>query len=180
MIATTDDIRGIRPIAVNLNDTKRMQPYLAETEKLQIIDCLGAKLYRAIDTNEGNTLSYTNYAGSDVEFDATEYSSLLNGGYYEYDDCTYYCGGLIPAIVYLAYARFVLNNSLNVTAFGVTVKQGQLSEPADTKAVQIHANESKKVGDEYLVQVYDYIKRKEGLVSGTKELKTTKIKIIGD
>jgi hypothetical protein len=182
MIADSNDIRDLRAIAENLPDAKRLTPYITETEHIDIIDCLGALIYKTIDENTGTTLTYTSCSGATITFDATEYATLLNGGYYTSCDLstTYYCGGLIPAIGYLAYARFVKNNSLNVTSYGVVIKQGQLSEPADTKAVMIHANESEKIGKEFLKSVYNYIVYKEGEVSGTKDKSSSKFKVIGD
>jgi hypothetical protein len=182
MITTNTNVHTIRAIAENLLDTKRLDPYISETEHLDVIDALGALIYRTIDENTLTTLTYESCSGATIDFDATEYSTLLNGGYYTSEDLltTYYCGGLIPAICYLAYSRFVKNNSLNVTSYGVVLKQGQLSEPADTKAVMIHANEAEKIGREYLHQVYLFIVFKEGEVSGTKEKSSSKFKTIGD
>lgn len=178
MIATAENIRAIRAIAENLNDTKRLLPYIKDSEMMEVMDSLGAKLYKAIDTNTRTTLTYTNKCGTEVVYTAEEYATLLDGGYYCEDE--YRCQGLIPAICYLAYSRFVRNNQLNVTGFGITVKQGSLSEPADTKAVMIHANENEKIGKTYLQSVYEFIKYKEGLVIGSQKISGSKIKVIGD
>lgn len=177
MIASETDLRKVRPIAENLNDAKRLLPYILEAEMLDVIDSIGAKIYKAIDENTVNTLTYTT-GTTTVTYDDSEYSILMNGGYYDEEEKR--CGGLINAIIYLAYGRFVKNNSLNVTAFGVVVKNGQLSEPADTKAVMIHSEESRKIGLEYLRQVYDYIVFKNGKVCGTKQTNGLRFKVIGD
>lgn len=183
MIATSTNIRAIRAIAENLNDTKRLVPYIKETEQLSIVDSLGAKIYKAIDTAvaaEATTLSYEDNSGTTISFDADEYDALLNGGYYTDDNDTYFCGGLIPAIAYLSNSRFIVENQLNITAFGAVLKNGQLSEPADTKIIQYSANKSEKIGKQYLSQVYEFIKFKEGLVCDSKKITSTKIRTIGD
>ena len=43
MIINYDDIRAIRPIADNINDTKRMKTYVDEVEELDVIPVLGAR-----------------------------------------------------------------------------------------------------------------------------------------
>lgn len=140
MIIKPEDIRKVRAIAKNIEDLQRIEPYIEETEKLDVIPVIGAELYKKIDD------------------DSSEFNELLNGGYYNNDTC--YFEGLISAIAYLSYSRFVINNAVNVTAFGVVFKQTQFSEKVDEATLFRHANETKKIGFEYLSQCYEYLKFK--------------------
>ena len=176
MITQSTDVRDIRAIAENLNDTKRLDPYILEAEQAEVMDTIGAKVYKALSAWTSGNLTYTNCAGATVTFSASEVGVLLNGGYYDSDNC--HCKGLKPATCYLSYARFIRNNQTNVTAYGVVVKSGQLSEPADTKAIQMQSNDAKKIGDSYLESVYKFIKYKEGLVKDSTRKNSSKFKVI--
>ena len=48
MIIDYNDIRAIRPIADNINDTKRLKTYIDEVEELDIVPVLGARLMKII------------------------------------------------------------------------------------------------------------------------------------
>ena len=92
MIIDSNYIREIRDISSNVDDVKRIDPYIEEAEKEWVIPSIGAKLYKdLIDKveSENNT-------------------TLLEGGYYNGD--TAYLSGLKKAIAYLAYSRYVRNS----------------------------------------------------------------------
>jgi hypothetical protein len=159
MIIEYADIRNVRPIAENIIDEKRIRPYIEEADKLHLLPALGALLHKNISDNKAN------------------YESLFSGGYY--DDDRHYFAGLREAIGYLSYSRFIRNNSVSVTAFGVVVKQGDFSQPADEKTIVRIANESEKIGLEYLNQCIGYLKF-IGKICEEKKTKThLKFKSIG-
>ena len=57
MIINFDDIRAIRPIADNINDTKRLKTYIDEVEELDVVPVLGARLVKIIrEYNENGTV----------------------------------------------------------------------------------------------------------------------------
>ena len=150
MIITADDIRAIRPIAENVNDTKRLLPYIDECEKLFVLPALEAKQYLTIETAIANSIKETNpVALSD------ELKNLLNGCFYDSDN--QHCEGLKKAMGYLVYSRFVRNQNINATAFGIVSKQGQFSEKVDEKTIVRIANDAEKVGLEYLKQCVDFL-----------------------
>lgn len=137
MIATSENIKKIRPIAENVNDDKRIRPYVEEAEKLFVIPNIGAAAYKAI------------------EADKTQFDTLLNGGYYDND--TRYFSGLYEAIGYLAYSRFVRNQPVNVTAFGAVAKNSQYSDPIDSKTLISVANDAEKIGLQYLKECVEFL-----------------------
>jgi hypothetical protein len=132
-----NDIKHVRPIADNINEGKRIQPYINEVEKLYLIPYLGAKRFKEISENK------------------SEHEDLFKGGFYDED--SKYFAGLNEASGYLVYSRFLKNNQVNVTAFGVVVKQGQFSEQVDEKTLIRSANDAEKIGLEYLNQCLEYL-----------------------
>ncbi|MEI8204604.1 MAG: hypothetical protein WCH34_16410 [Bacteroidota bacterium] len=173
MIIVPNDIRDVRPIADNVNDLKRIVPYIEECEKLYVMPAIGAKQYLAIETAIANSIKET----ASVPL-SDELKNLLNGCYYDSDN--QHCEGLKKAMGYLAYSRIARNGSANVTAFGLVQKTGQFSEALDEKAIVRIANDAEKIGLEYLKQCVDYLnfgKQKEDkrIFKGK-----TKFKAIGD
>lgn len=163
MIFTPEDIREVRPISENVNDIKRLSPYIDECENLFLIPAIGSKQYKAL---EEATTPLTE-----------ELENLLNGCYYA-DDAKY-CSGLKKAMGYLVYSRFVRNQQANATAFGMVTKRSEFSEPLDEKTIVRIANDAEKIGLEYLQQCVDYYNY--GKECSEKQNYTrTKIKIIGD
>lgn len=144
MIATVEDIKKIRQISDNIQDI-RIEPYIQLAEELVIIPAIGAKLYKEIEANKSG------------------YSDILNETYYSVDVCGQteekYSGGLLKAISYIAYSKLLLNQSVNVTAFGVRTMNSQFSEQAADKEVVRASNEARAIGDTYLQQVLDYINK---------------------
>lgn len=165
-IITPADIRGFRPLAHNIQDAERIQPYIAEAERIDLIHAIGAKAYeQLLSTIEQGNLS-------------EEIELLLNGGFFS--DCgrRKYQSGLIATISYLTYSRCVMQNGVNVTAFGVVVKKTETSEPVDERALVRAANNARNIGLEYMVQVVDYMKS-IGLIECKNRKRVTKFKAIG-
>lgn len=156
------DIRKIRPIAENMIDEKRLLPYMNEVERLELIPAFGALLYKKIEDNPD------------------QYKVLFNGGYY--NDGSAYFAGLSEACGYLVYSRFVQNQNVNVTAFGVVQKVSQYSEPMDEKTIVRVSNEARNIGVEYLNQCLCYLRFigeiQDGCCMGEKKVKSIKIRAI--
>jgi hypothetical protein len=158
MITEYADIRNVRPVAENIIDEKRIRPYIEEAELLYLVPAIGASLYRDISENRQN------------------YEPLFSGGYYDANRCHF--AGLREAMGYLSYARFIRNSSVNVTAFGVVVKQGEYSQPADEKTIVRISNDAEKIGREYLSQCIHWL-RFEGIMKEKRAVRHTKFKTIG-
>lgn len=160
MIIDVNYIRKFRPIANNIDDNK-VEIYIAEAEKMDIIPAIGAALYQRltnigiittdhpdedIQTEEGDTISVQ----SEYDLPIEEFK-LLNGGYYtDKGGCKQHFEGIKAALAYLAYSRFIRNHSTNVTAYGVVAKMGEDSSPVDARTISAVAMEAARVGQEYL------------------------------
>lgn len=162
MIIDSNYIREIRDISSNVDDVKRIAPYIEEAEKEWVIPSIGAKLYKdLIDKveSENNT-------------------TLLEGGYYNGD--TAYLSGLNKAVSYLAYSRYVRNSNVFLTSSGARTKGTlEFSDSVDDRAVVRVANEAEKRGIKLLdecVAYLNYIGSQAVRVSSKKK----KFIIIGD
>ena len=137
MLIKPTDIRKHRAIADNLDDQRRLVMYIQETETLDIIPAIGAELYKDCNENPQN------------------HQTLLEGGYY--DDDKKHFAGLKAAVCLLAYARFLPNNNINVTPFGVKEKIALDSNEVNDKSLFRQINEARNTGLAYLQQVLDYL-----------------------
>jgi hypothetical protein len=170
MITKLANIRAVRPIAENLDDTKRLNPYIAETENLYLLPMIGAKIYEELDT----------YVNAESPTANPTYDLLMNGGYYTHASERYQFAGLKMAMGYLVYCRFLKNQNLNVTAFGITRKTSEFSEASEERTVVRVANDAEAIGKRYLQECYEYLSRME-IFETYRENKTSsrKFKIIG-
>ena len=160
MLITTNDIRKHRPIAGTLDDMKRLEMYIQEAEMIHIIPAIGAELYKQVDENP------------------SIHTLLLDGGYY--DNNTRYMAGLKAAVSLLAYSRFILNNGINATPFGIREKLTVDSNSVGDKALFRHANEAQNTGLAYLQQCLSYLSFTNG-TCGKKHtsVSTRKFKAVG-
>lgn len=158
MIITADEIRKVRPVAQNISDTIRIEPYIQEVAEMFVIPQLGAKIYKAIE--EGT---------------APWIEELKQGGYY--DDDTAYFAGLTSAVAYLAYSRMIRNQSVNVTAFGVVRKNGELSEQLDEATIARMSNEALDIGVRNLQGCVEFLKYKCIIACSTTRVTKAKIKV---
>lgn len=161
MILKPEYIRNVRPIAENINDTARLYPYIAEAENLRLIDAIGASLYQWLDENDFSGAGPFQFNNTEITKD--QYNALMNGGYFTKSKC---CGegksvGLITAIAYIAYSRFVVNNPINTTAFGVRYKDGEFSSKVEDAVLIRNSNEARKIGEAYLQQVVEHCRSLE-------------------
>ena len=156
MLLKPENIRNIRPVAENLNDPARLQPYIAEAENLRLVDAIGAKLYQWLDETDFSGAGPFDYNG--VSITKEEHVALMEGGYFSTR-----CGdgrsvGLLTAIAYIAYSRFVVNNPINTTAFGVRYKDGEFSTRVEDSVLIRNSNEARRIGEAYLQQVIEHCK----------------------
>ena len=159
MIITVEDIKKYRPIAKNIG-AEEVNVYIREAERLDVLPVIGAKLYKELSslgpvTNSKGEIILDD-AGQEISSGIegelpADLHKFLNGG--EYQNAAgelVRFEGVRAALCYLAYARFVRNHSINVTAFGVVQKVGDYSSPIDQELIISASRDAKKIGDEYL------------------------------
>lgn len=174
MILSSNDIRNVRPIAENINDPARLEPYIREAETLRLVDAIGANLYRWLDETDFSGPGPFQYG--DVTIAKDQYTAVMEGGYYEGGRSE----GLKIAIAYIAYSRFVVNNPISPTAFGVRYKDGEFSTRVEDNILIRSSNEARNIGEAYLEKAINHLKAMRLLTPCTeyKESPTHKI-IIG-
>lgn len=120
-LITISDFADYRAISTNVNDVKRLDPYIAEAQEFDLKELMGQYLY---DDFIKNILT-------------TKYQELLNGK--EYTDTSGYTvnyKGIKPVLVYYAYSRFLANDNIKSTASGFVIKrQDEYSEPISEKTM---------------------------------------------
>lgn len=158
MILTPADVRTVRPIAENIPDVLRLETYLRESERLRLVDVLGAKLYRWLDETDFTGDGPFEYPVNGTILTKEQYTELMHGGYFDTKCASGKSEGIVTAIAYIAYSRFVVNNPINVTAFGVVQKNGEFSTAINDTILIRTSNEARKVGEAYLKEVVEHCK----------------------
>ena len=141
VIITLQDIKQLRPTAEL--DGERWEPFALEAQDQDLRPILGDGLFYDFMTKWYNTgdAMYSNY------------QNLLNGTNYTYNGETIYFDGLKPMMVYYTLARFVQNNPVNSTRYGVVTKLVNQSQPVDAQVLRQVVNELKSSAQTYKNQV---------------------------
>lgn len=182
MIISVEYMRKFRPIAANIDD-ERVKMYIEEAEHFDVVDAIGAELYQryealgviAVD-KEGTELqddkSNPIYSLMEGDLPTDEYK-LLNGGYYK-DACGQLqrIEGLRVSVAYLAYARFLRNQSINVTRYGVVQKVADDSTPTSDRNIAAAAADAERVGKAYLLATMKYWRYVTGEACAAKSRRT--------
>lgn len=161
MITSVDCIRRVRPIAQNIDGINRIEPYIQEAEKLNILPQIGSSVYRWLDETDFNgngPWPFITASGRQVLLTKEQCDAILFGGYYQSDCESGHSMGLVAAAAYYAYARAVLDNQVNVTSFGVVKKRTEFSEPVEATTLIQVSREAKKLGDEVTREVVAMLK----------------------
>ena len=134
-IITIDDIREIRPITAN-TDQSHIEPYIVEGQEQELKQLLGPAFYNAFvkDIDSGGPPSPEN-------------ELLFEGGEYQQGNQTWNFRGVKEFLSFAAFSRFVIRNNQQVTRFGVVSKIVEEStavstamanqERSDARAVQM-------------------------------------------
>lgn len=204
MILNSNDIRNVRPIAENINDPARLEPYIREAETLRLVDAIGAKLYRWLDETDFSGPGPFQYGDVTiteglVPITKGRYTAAMEDGYYDEPDFSgdrtitkdqytavmeggYYDGGrsegLKVAIAYIAYSRFIVNNPINPTAFGVRYKEGEFSTRVEDNIIIRSSNEARNIGEAYLEKAINHLKALRLLTPCTEYKESPARKII--
>ena len=139
LISSTDVRLLSRDISTHLRD-ERIMPLIREAEDMYIRPTIGDDLYMQMVA------------------DISLHPVLRNGGSYE-SECgeKRYCSGLARASAYYTYAKIVLNNQTNITAWGAVQKNIAESTPMMDSSINKTYNDAKAMADRYMSECIDYI-----------------------
>lgn len=172
MILNYSDLRNVRPVAENINDPARLEPYIREAETLRLVDAIGANLYRWLDETDFSGPGPFQYGNVAITKD--QYTAVMEGGYYDGGRSE----GLKIAIAYIAYSRFIVNNPINPTAFGVRYKDGEFSTRVEDNIIIRSSNEARNIGEAYLEKAIEHLKALQLLTPCTEYKESPARKII--
>jgi hypothetical protein len=122
----------------------------------------------------------TQYTGNNI---TTANQLLLDGGDYLCDSLTYTFSGLRACIIYYAWSRYIKRDQVKFTATGIVRKDGEFSEPATLKDLQMLSSDATANADALKLEVIDFLNRnKENypLWKCTSKRRTATFKIIGE
>lgn len=142
MIISVEDIRKYREIALN-TQKNRVEIFIRETEELDIIPLLGVDEYDRL---------------ADEHTELTDAEKLLLSGGTWIDGCgtSQRFAGLKAAEAYIVFARFIKTHPLQVTPYGVVVKDGEDSVAASAQSIMSVSKDSEKIGRQYLADAIKY------------------------
>jgi hypothetical protein len=145
VLITLSDIQALRPTAEL--DGVRWEPFCRESQDLDLRPILGDSLFYDFMTKF--------YQTGDPSY--AIYQTLLNGTNYTYSGQDIYYDGFKPFVVYSTLARFVQNNPVNITRFGVVTKVVNQSQPVDPQVLRQVTNEYKSNAKSYENQIRQYL-----------------------
>lgn len=138
---TKADFVNFREMSQNITEAK-LDIFIREAQLIEARSFLGEGLYLALQEDFDDTLktfneqrftdlmygvdSYTNYAGVEVRFN-----------------------GYANAIVYWSFGRFLLQQQMNVSRFGVESVQNEISEDITGGSLRTKSKESLSVAIQY-------------------------------
>jgi hypothetical protein len=145
VLITLNDIKQLRPTAEL--DGVRWEPYCLEAQDQDLRPILGDGLYYDFMNEVFDT-------GGDMY---SSYQSLLNGVAYTLNGQTVYYDGLKPMLIYFTLARFVQNNPIHITRFGVVTKVVAQSQTVDPQILRQLVNELRSNALTYKNQTDTYL-----------------------
>lgn len=141
-LITFNDFEPYRELTGNLDVTERLTPYINQAQQFDLKELMGNQFYTDLVNNSSDA----------------NYQTLLEGGDYTYNNLTYSFTGLKAVIVMFAYARFLANQNINVTRFGVVFKNNNdVSERVDQKTLQAAISNAKEQGKAYWNECVDFL-----------------------
>ena len=145
ILITLNDIKTYRPTAEL--EGVRWEPSATEAQDLDLRPVLGDGLYY-------DFMEEWHDSGDDMY---AHYQNLLNGTTYTLNGQTVYFDGIKPMLVYYTLARFIQNNPIHITRFGVVTKIVAQSTPADPQILRQLVNEMRSNAMTYKNQVDTYL-----------------------
>jgi hypothetical protein len=141
-LITFSDFEPYRELTGNLDVTERLTPYITQAQNFDLKPLMGNQFYVDVVNNPAST----------------ENVLLLDGGDYVYNNNTYTFTGLKAVIVMFAYARFLQNQNINVTRFGIVFKNNNdVSERVDTKTLQFAVTNAKDQAISYWNECIEFL-----------------------
>lgn len=151
------DIITLKPISINTNETKKVNPYIMEAQEFDLKPCLGDEFYISVLAQKDDNWSDPNY------------SDLWNGKQYTYNNKEYVFQGMKAALIYWSYARIITNIGQDETAFGVMQKLNDYSQQIDGKQLAMKVKQTLSGAANFKNDFIDFLNRNKELFPIWKE-----------
>jgi len=135
LLINLEDFSEFRDISKN-TDIDRLDVYIRESQIREVRNFLGDALYFAL------VADYTPIPNDEGTFATQRFTDLWYGKDYQVGGFTIQFYGLKPAHIYYAYERFLYNQKVQVTRYGVrTLSDNDLSDNIEiTKKYEVSAD----------------------------------------
>jgi len=165
-LITLEDIVAFKPLSINMNVAKGLDPYILEAQEFDIREVLGDPLYLAMLDDA-------------PDFNTEIYDKLFNGCDYVYEGLNYQQSGVKASLIYFTYARYLANANQTPTAFGMVQKKNDYSDPITDKQLAIKIQQAKSGAMAYQNKYVEYLNRfKEDYPLWKTECRNNKIQKI--
>lgn len=142
------DITAVKPLSVNTNETKKVNPNILEAQEFDLKPVLGDEMYLKLLEEKANS------------FPDTLYADLWNGKEYTYNNDKYVFQGIKQALIYWSYARIITNLGQDDTAFGVMQKLNDYSQQVDSKTLAMRIKQAQSGAVAFQNDFIAYLDRK--------------------
>lgn len=150
-LITPAQIKAYRPTA-DLDDA-RVTPFILEAQQNDLRPILNDLLYYDLMkrfTDSADAM-YANY------------QNLINGVDYSYNGGTIHFSGIKPMLAYYALARFIVNNPINITRFGVVQKVNPQSEPISSAVINSVVNDLRSTAMNYQLDLVKFLETRSSV-----------------
>jgi hypothetical protein len=169
LLITKTDFIPYRNITINMDDQKRLEPFILEAQRIDMVNLLGKRLYfdmikHITSYNTGQSTAAANNPATTytVTTDEAWFQKLLNGCAYTYTwpdrtTTTKLYAGLKPVLVYLSYARFVRSDNVRSTQSGFVKKTVDFSVQISDKEIQAIASRAESDSNAFFSAAEDFM-----------------------
>ena len=169
LFITRTDFTPYRNLTVNMDDAKRLEPFILEAQRVDMPNLLGKRLYfdlvkytASYNAGVAAAIAINPNAVYTPTTDELWFYKLLNGCTYTYtwpDSSTTnkIYAGLKPVLVYLSYARFVRSDNVRSTQSGFVKKTVDFSTQITDKEIQAVASRAESDANAFFSGAEDFM-----------------------
>ncbi len=119
-IITVNEFKLLKDVGKEKVDENKINKIIDEAQMTELKEVLGNDFYFDVLSN----------------LDNPDYQVLLSGGTFAYKDINYHQEGLKSLLADYVMAKFVIQNNINFTPFGVVTKIHQDSQPVERNSLK--------------------------------------------
>lgn len=154
LLFTRADLATFRDISPNITDDKFDQ-FIREAQAIECRDFIGAELWLVLqDDFDINTSTFTDPRLTNFWF-GQDYTTQAG------KNIRYY--GYINAGIYFAYSRFLIQQQVNVSRFGVESVQNEISEDITNGQIRLKGRDAQQVAFNYQNDAYLFLKENSSI-----------------